>query len=209
MIRRIHGKLESLGTGSAMVEVQGGFVYEVLLPGYALARLAGALGQPVTLHTAHYLEGSSSGGNMTPRLAGFLGETDRAFYDLFISVKGIGPRKALRAMSVPVSRIAAAIAQRDAGLLTSLPEIGRRTAETIIAALHGKVDRFLDGESSSPTGAAAVISGPGGDAVEIMVQLGEPRPQAIKYVDDALMRNPQAKDPQEILKLALRLRAGG
>ena len=81
---------------------------------------------------------------MIPRLAGFLSVEDRAFFELFTTCKGIGNRKALRAMSLDVGQLAGAISDRDIALLQTLPDIGRRTAETIIATLHGKVDRFLN-----------------------------------------------------------------
>jgi hypothetical protein len=76
-------------------------------------RLTRRVGQDVVLHTIHYVEGDPSHGVQTPRLVGFLSETDRDFFRVFTTVKGIGMRKALRALARPVAEIAAAIQNKD------------------------------------------------------------------------------------------------
>src|SRR5262245_65553114 len=96
----------------------------------------------MTFHTLMYLQGDGSGGNIEPRLIGFLRPADKKFFEKFITVKGIGPRKALKALALPVGEIAQAIESKDARFLTQLPEIGKRTAEQIVAELSGKVQDF-------------------------------------------------------------------
>jgi holliday junction DNA helicase RuvA len=61
---------------------------------------------------------------------------------MFITVKGIGPKTALRALTVPVGEIATAIESKNTKFLTGLAGIGRRTAELMIAELSGKVGAF-------------------------------------------------------------------
>ena len=220
MIWKIHGVLEALSPGSAKIAPGGGLTYEVLLPAFAGARLAANLGQSVTLHTIYYLEGSSQGGNLIPRLAGFLTETDRDFFGIFTSVKGIGPRKALRAMALSTEQIAAAIADRDLKTLQSLPEIGRRMAETIVATLHGKVDRFIaqgayttaarpdaDGHEASQAPPAARSAAR--EALEVLLQLGESRLTAVQWIDQVLIKNPDQTDATAIVQQVLKLKAGG
>jgi holliday junction DNA helicase RuvA len=212
MIWKIHGVLESLAPGSARVAPGDGLTYEVLLPAYAASRLGAGVGRPVTLHTVYYLEGSSQGGNFIPRLAGFLSEVDREFFALFTSVKGIGSRKALRAMALSTEQIAAAVADRDIKTLQSLPEIGRRMAETIIATLHGKVDRFIaqgayttasgNGWQAAPTRSAAR------EALEILLQLGENRVTAMQWIDQVLVKDPSLEDATRVVQEVLRLKAG-
>jgi glycolate oxidase len=51
--------------------------------------------------------------------------------------------KALRALVHRPPVVARAIAEKDAKLLSTLPEIGKRMAERVIAELDGKVDAFL------------------------------------------------------------------
>ena len=93
MIARLEGKLIKLDTESALVQV-GAVGYEVLLPGYCINALAGSIGSNITLCTMEYYEGSLGGGNLIPRIVGFLSDGEREFFNKFTSVKGIGVRKA-------------------------------------------------------------------------------------------------------------------
>ena len=211
MISKIEGTLESLNHASALISPGNGLTYEVLLSSYAAARLGGQVGRNVSLQTVHYLEGSSHGGNLIPRLAGFLTDSDRQFFQLFTSVKGIGAKKALKALALSSAQVSAAIADRDLKTLQSLPEIGRRMAETIVATLHGKVDRFLEadgaagaGESPSPTAART----PARQALEILLQLGENRLAASQWVDAVLQKSPNLDDATQIVQEALRRKGG-
>lgn len=222
MISRITGKLESLDSAKATITPDGALSYDVLLPGFVAARLGGSIGQTVTLHTVHFLEGTSQGTTFTPRLAGFLSDGERTFYELFTTVKGIGSRKALRCMAMDVGQIAGAIAARDAKLLQSLPEIGRKMAETIITALHDKVDPFVSGAvyggASTPSGAtSAGAAGPDDaapartvarDALEVMAQLGENRAEAVQWIDRVLADQPDITEPQVLIAEVFRIRSG-
>ncbi|MCY2926238.1 MAG: helix-hairpin-helix domain-containing protein [Planctomycetota bacterium] len=158
---------------SAIVDAGSGLWYEVLVPACDVERIGRRVGQDVVLHTIHYLEGDPAHGHVTPRLVGFLSESDRDFFRVFTTVKGIGARKALRALAKPVAEVAAAINAKDGRFLMALPEIGKRTAETIIAELHGKVDDFAG--ASGEAAAAAQMSEPAQEAVAVLVQLGERR----------------------------------
>lgn len=213
MISRIHGVLETVDHGAAQVVVDGGLTYEVLVPAYAQARLGGSLGQPTTLHTVYLLEGTAQGASMSPRLLGFLSVDDKRFFELFTTVKGIGPRKAMRAMTLDTGQIAGAIADRDVKLLQSLPEIGKRTAETIVAALHGKVDPFVSGAvygSRDTAGDAQPAPGRAAarEALEVLVQLGENRTQAIQWIDQVLTKEPDLDDAQVVITEVFKVKGG-
>ena len=141
MITRIDGILERAGEGTAHVRV-GDVVYELLVPACDEAEWMSSVGSSVSLHTLHYLESQGQGASFWPRLIGFREPSDRDFFDLFTSVKGIGMRRALRSIAIPPSRIAEAIVVRDTALLMSLPEIGKKTAETMVLELRDKVTSF-------------------------------------------------------------------
>jgi Holliday junction DNA helicase RuvA len=143
MISRIEGELLAMTDGRAMIAC-GQIAYEILVPGFDQQRLAARVGQAMSFHTLHYLESQGPNGPFIPRLIGFASADDRAFFELFTTVKGMGNRKALRALQLPCGAVAGAIADKDVDLLKSLPEIGKRTAETIVAELSGKVDRFVE-----------------------------------------------------------------
>jgi len=175
-------------THTAQIEPEGSpLTYEVLLPAYLAERLRTSVGKPVTLITLQYLEGQGQGTSFVPRLIGFASERDRRFFDVFTTVKGIGNKKALRAMAVEPARIARAIATKDVKALVELPEIGKRMAETIIAELNGKVDSFLSAAEIEQLGHASeikpLLKGTAAEeAVDALVALGEQRPEAERKI---------------------------
>ena len=79
-----------------------------------------------------------------PVLIGFESIEEKEFFQTFITVDAIGPMKAVKAMTRSTGEIALAIEKKDVSFLTGLSGIGKRTAEKIIATLHGKVTGFID-----------------------------------------------------------------
>lgn len=205
MIARIVGTLQELSNATALIDAGAGLWYEVMVPASDVERLSRRTGQDVALHTIHYLEGDPAHGQTTPRLIGFLSEADRDFFRVFTTVKGIGVRKALRAMARRPAEVADAIQAKDADLLSSLPEIGRRTAERIIAELHGKVSEFAGAPSGA--GAAAAMPEAGEEAAAVLVQLGERRADAVALVERVLAVAPDLDAPEEIIQQAYKLKA--
>ena len=206
MIARITGRLEQVSGGSCLIDTDGGLWYEVLIPAFDAERLSRRVGQDVVLYTVHYVEGNPAHGVQTPRLVGFQTETDREFFRVFTTVKGIGVRKALRALVRPVGEVAAAIQGKDAKFLVALPEIGRRIAEQIIAELHGKVEDFA---APSAVPGAPPLSGPAAEALAVLVQLGERRADAAALIERVLAVAPQETRPEMIIQHVYRLKAGG
>jgi len=206
MIARIQGRVDSVSETAAIVSI-GDISYEVLAPAVDIVDLQRHIGQRISFVTLHYLEGNASFGQLTPRLIGFMRQQDKDFFEQFITVKGIGPRRALRALTQSVERIATAINQKDTRFLTSLPEIGKRTAEQIIAELSGKVDRFAlaGGGPSAPAARTDQQTA----AIEAMISLGERPAEAENWVDRACRADPTLATSASIMKAAYRLKAGG
>lgn len=189
MIRRISGRLDAVQTDPqplvALVVPGSGLVLEVHVPRSLAVDLAASEGQAIELHTKLLLDQSPQQTSLSPRLLGFATADDRAFFDLFTSVKGVGPKAALKAMVVPTDEIARSIDARDAKALARLPGIGKRTAETVIAALHGKVEPQSPGAARTSE-AKPAPSGPAAEAVEALLALGETRAEAEQRVERAL-----------------------
>ena len=203
MISRIDGEL--VGVRNGRVELRCGSVtYELLVPAADQERLGGLAGEPVSFHTMHYLESQAQGAAYLPRLIGFPSAEARAFFEVLTSVKGLGPRRALRALAVPFPTIAAAIAAADLRTLTALPEIGRRIAETMVAQLRGKVDRFV--EVKPQGGVAGLDPLTVADAVATLMKLGEPQAQAQRLVEQALAEDPSLATPGDLASAAVRLK---
>ena len=150
MIAQIEGKLVSLNSASGLIQV-GQICYEVMLPGYCVAELAGQIDSEIELCTMEYYEGNPGGSSFVPRIVEFLTPAEKDFFTRFISVKGIGIKKGLRLLSIPISAIATAIEDADDKLLKSLPGVGKRMAQQIIAELKGKLEAFAERvEASRP-----------------------------------------------------------
>ncbi len=209
MISAITGRLVSLTERNAVLAV-GQLQYELLVPSFDQQSLSSRIGEDVTFHTILYLEGDAARGNLEPRLIGFSNARDKAFFEKFTTVKGIGTKTALRALSVPASQIAAAIESRDARALTALDGVGKRTAELIIAELSGKVGAFAVG--SVATGASqqarSAFQQSELDAINALVSLGERRPEAERLLQLARQQSPSARSTDALLREMLRLRAG-
>ncbi|MGA2266234.1 MAG: Holliday junction branch migration protein RuvA [Phycisphaerae bacterium] len=205
MIAKLTGRLEQVSAGSALVDAGNGLWYEVLIPAFDAERLARRVSQDVVLHTIHYVEGNPAHGVQTPRLVGFQAETDRQFFRIFTTVKGIGVRKALRALVRPVAEVAAAIQAKDVQFLVALPEIGRRMAEQIVAELHGKVEEFA---GPAAVAAAAALPAAAVEALSVLVQLGERRADAAALIERVLAVEPVA-GTETIIQHVYRLKAGG
>ena len=132
MISHIAGKLRQKKESSVVLDVNG-IHYEVFLPG-AVMKAVDAIIAPdgalklVTYHY-HHVEPSRA----VPVLVGFLNEIEKEFFEKFITVSGIGPRGAVRALNVPFSQVARAIDEADTRALKSLPGIGEQRAKEIIA----------------------------------------------------------------------------
>lgn len=204
MIARIAGTLKAAADGTVQVDAGAGIWYELLVPACDLDRLARRVGQDVVLHTLHFVEGDPTRGMQQPRLIGFASEDDREFFRVFTTVKGVGVRKALRAMVRPVGEVAAAIQGKDTAFLVSLPEIGKRTAEQIIVELDGKLDAFA-GPAPEPQ---PELSEPAAEAVAVLVQLGERKPEAQALVERVMAVSPELDAPEAILQAAYRVKAG-
>ena len=141
MITRITGILNRVLDDEVRLQV-GGFEYAVLVAEFVRRTVQTKVGQELTLHTNHFLDGNPMQGKVVPRLLGFLHETELDFFDLFCTVDKIGTRKALKALVRPVREVADAIQRQDVKWLTTLPGIGGPTADKIIATLKKKVTRF-------------------------------------------------------------------
>jgi Holliday junction DNA helicase RuvA len=205
MIAGIQGKLAGLNTETALVQV-GSITYEVMLPGYGVSALSGLIGSEISLCTMEYYEGSLGGGNLIPRLVGFLTSTEREFFTKFISVKGLGIRKGLRALNIPIQDIAAAVENGDEKMLMTLPGIGRRMAQQTVAELKGKLQTFAVG--AEPARVAAQFKPFQVEAIEVLVAWGEKRNEAIELVELAGKKHPDVRTAEELVPLVYRLKQG-
>jgi holliday junction DNA helicase RuvA len=207
MISRISGKLIEKGANFVILELSG-ISYEVSLPTAVMQRLDDAVCDGnLSLVTFHYLHVEPS--KSIPILIGFLNEVERDFFEVFITVSGIGPRAALKALDKPISLIAKAIDEGDLDFLRSLPGIGTQRAKEIVAKLQNKVGRFgLIQDSKSKS-----VLATGGDlteeAVAVLMQLQYKRQEALNMIKKAMENAPDVKSTEELLNFVYKQRKSG
>jgi Holliday junction DNA helicase RuvA len=207
MIAQIEGQLVKLDTDCCLVQV-GAVGYEVMLPSYCVSVLSGQVGADITLCTMEYYEGTPGGGNLIPRMVGFLSAGERDFFTKYTSVKGMGIKKGLRSLSIPIATIAAAIENGDDKTLMSLPLVGRRMTQQIIAELKGKLQSFAAGAESRPGGTGAGFKPFQTEALEILIAWGEKRAEAMELVELACRKHPDISSAEALVPLVYRLKQG-
>lgn len=200
MISRIRGMVREVREHQVLMEVSG-ISYEIFMPASLLRDLPERIGPTgeVELVTFHYQQ--LEVGRGIPVLIGFFNEVEREFFGRFISVSGVGPRAALKALTQPIAVIAQAIDEGDLSLLRSLPGIGEQRAKEIVAKLQGKVGKYGLIQAREPM-ADASEPGPAAfedEAVAVLVQLEYKKAEAKEMVRAALRRNPKVKSSEDLL----------
>ncbi|HEX4835270.1 MAG TPA: Holliday junction branch migration protein RuvA [bacterium] len=186
----------------------GGVGYEVHLPGF-LGDLARSDPQGLSEDAEFHISYHVTANQPRPLLVGFLREIEREFFEKFITVDSMGPTRAMKAIVHPIEQIADAIERKDVGFLRRLPGIGERTAEKIVAALHGKMGKYALLRSEPP---AAVEKGADDfreEVVQVLTgQLGHRSGEAQRMVEDALRRNPRIASAEELFQEVYRAERG-
>jgi Holliday junction DNA helicase RuvA len=204
MIGHIAGKVIKSGTDFLLIEVSG-ISYEVLLPQTVMQRVKESQDSDghINLVTYHYhqIEPSRS----VPVLIGFINEIERDFFQQFITVSGIGPRAALRALNKPISVIAQAIDDGNIDFLKSLPGIGQQRAREIVAKLQGKVGKFglIQDSYISEQEAKKDFAD---DALAVLIQLQYKKSEARQMINKVLKEFPSLKTSEELLNEIYRRR---
>jgi holliday junction DNA helicase RuvA len=178
VIATLRGRVSHVGPETMVVEV-GGVGYLVTVPGRLLTGLAGA-GVDVYLHVHTYVREDQIS------LYGFSSVEDREFFELLMSVKGIGPKAALGMISqAETTMLKKAVFQEDQALLATVPGIGVKTAARVILELRDKLkEEYLAG-GPAENGARAATSGTPGvaeAAVRALTSLGYREPEARRVV---------------------------
>jgi holliday junction DNA helicase RuvA len=190
----------------------GGVGYEVHLPAFLRDLLRAdprRLDETLELHISYHV----SANQPRPLLVGFPREVEQEFFERFITVDGVGPTKAMKALAYPIERVADAIERKDIGFLQKLPGIGARTAEKIVAALHGKMGKYAllrtDVPADRSPAAPSAASDFEEEVIEVLTrQLGYRPAEARRMVADALRRNAEIASAEALLQEVYRVERG-
>jgi Holliday junction DNA helicase RuvA len=191
MIGRLSGTLVEKNPPQILLDVQG-VAYEVDVPMSTFYNLPG-VGEPITLLTHLVVREDAH------LLFGFASESERRAFRQLIKISGIGARTALSVLSgLSVAELAQAVTLQEAGRLTKIPGIGKKTAERLLLELKDK----LGAEVTTAVGvhrAAPVAS----DVLNALISLGYSDKEAVH----AVKQLPEGVAVADGIKQALKLLA--
>ena len=156
MIGSLRGPVSHVGLDHVLIDI-GGVGYRVIVSPALIGGLR--TGSEANLFIHHLVRDDQQA------LFGFAKPEELAFFELLMTVTGVGPRLALAITSAhPVTRLQMAIVTDDLDVLTSVSGVGRKTAQRIVLELREKIH------------AAGIAVGPGGaadsDVVAALESLG-------------------------------------
>ena len=209
MISRIKGRIKDKKESSLIVEVSASMSYEVFVPQAVMREMKETRSdeEGVELVTYYYLQSDPS--RSIPTLIGFINEIEKEFFEKFITVSGVGPKAACRALALPFSQIAEAIDRGDLALLKKLPGIGDQRAREIVAKLQGKVGKFGLIQDRSGALKSDIKEDAREEALSVLLQLQYKRKEAEEMLRKALERKPDVKSSEDILNEVYKARKHG
>jgi Holliday junction DNA helicase RuvA len=184
MISHLSGTLLAKHATSVIVDV-GGVGYEVTIPVTTFYDL-GEPNSPVHLNIYTHVREDAL------QLFGFRTLRERELFILLISVSGIGPKSAVAMLSgMSADEIVMAIRTNNYARLTSIPGVGRKTAERLVIELRDKMAALSNPALEQELAAGAMGAAQSEDALRedtlaALTQLGFPKPAAEKAITSAM-----------------------
>jgi len=194
MLASVEGTVGAVTLDSVVIEV-GGLGYRVFAAPAVLA--AAQPGSRLKLHTYHLVREDQQA------LYGFRTAEELGFFNLLLTVTGVGPKVALAIVgSRPTAELQLAIMQQDQAVLVSIPGIGKKLAERVIFELKEKV-------AAAGVAAVTVAGQPAaeGDVVGALQALGYSLPEAREAARIGLGMAGAQASLEERVKAALRVLA--
>ncbi|WP_303786698.1 Holliday junction branch migration protein RuvA [Azovibrio restrictus] len=193
MIGRLSGRLAEKNPPQLLIDV-GGVGYEVDVPMSTFYNLP-PLGETVTLLIHHVVR---EDGHF---LYGFATADERAAFRQLLKISGVGARIALAVLSgLSVNDLASAVARQEAGWLTKVPGIGKKTAERLLLELKGKLPTAPGGGVAT---SGVVPAGDGEDVLHALLALGYNEKEALA----ALKTLPAGLSTSDGIRQALKILA--
>lgn len=141
MISSLTGKVKHLTTSNLVVDISGVGI-SVNVPARVAAQ--SKVGTAIELYTYLVVREDAL------TLYGFIDLIDRNFFELLLSVTGIGPKVAQAILSInDAAGVAQAISAGDLKTLESIPGLGKKGAQRLVLELRDKVATYLQHESKS------------------------------------------------------------
>jgi Holliday junction DNA helicase RuvA len=134
MIARLSGRIVDEGEGGNLVVDVNGVGYEVSAPLGTRGSAMADAGGNITLHVHTHVRED------TFQLFGFASVDERAAFRAIIAVANVGPKLGISILgAVSVDELAAMVARGETKRLTTIPGVGKKTAERLVLELEGKL----------------------------------------------------------------------
>jgi len=188
MISHLKGTIKYKNEKSVALDV-GGVGYEIFICLPALEKIK--IGEEKEFFTHLYIREDAM------ELYGFETQEEKRFFELLISISGVGPKSALQVLSIAkMIEIKKAILRGDPSLLRKVSGIGQKTAERIVVELKNKLEDLPVGDekislAGGETGAFEALESLGYNSNEIR--------QVLRQLPEDL------NDENEIIKQALKV----
>jgi Holliday junction DNA helicase RuvA len=200
MIAQIRGQLVEKRPGAVVVETQG-IGYQLFVSLSTFYDLPEA-NQGVRLHTYTHVREDLL------QLFGFSTFLEKEIFQVLIGVSGIGPKLALNILSgIAPAELIASLQAEDVARLTTIPGVGRKTAERLVFDLKEKIGKIAV-RDEAPKEAKRKKDQVVEDVVSALVNLGYRKNQAEAVVEQVWRQRPEAS-LEEVLKASLRALAAG
>lgn len=198
MIAFLSGRLIEKSANSVIVDV-GGVGYEVAIPLSTFYEI-GEVGETVELRIYTNVREDAI------QLFGFKTQREKDLYLKLISVQGVGAKSGITMLSgMSADEIVSALRTENLAKLTSIPGVGRKTAERLVIELRDKVVELSAGVPAEASMAAAAGVGSEGvydDALSALVNLGYQKNAAEKALQRVRQDGVEA-NVQKLLRAAL------
>lgn len=192
MIGYLRGKRLRLTAEKLLLDV-GGVGYELHIPLSTWAEIDRAGGEPIGLYVYTHVSENAL------ELYGFWDEGERRLFERLIGVSGIGPKLARVVLSgMAPADLVGAIAAGNTAQLTSIPGVGKKTAERMVVDLKDRIAEL----GAEPEAIAA--AGGEDDVTAALVNLGYREKEAQQAVAKARAGNPEGEF-EELIRASLRL----
>ena len=196
MIAKLAGVIDQIGTEAAVIDV-GGVGYLAFCSTRTISRLP-VVGAPASLLIETHVREDHI------HLYGFLDAAERDWFRRLTTVQGVGARLALAILSAMApEQLGLAIFSQDKAALMRAEGVGARLAARIVNELHDKVGGAAAEASVPTTIAADADTGPAGDAVSALVNLGYGRSEAFGAVAVASRRLGSSADIGALIRAGL------
>lgn len=173
----------------------------------------GGVGYRVQIPFSTYFDLPEEGGSITLHihtnvkedaihLYGFRTQGEKSFFQLLLTVSGVGPKLARDILSnCQPDDLASALTRGDIARLSAIPGIGKKSAERLILELKDKVCK-LELHLPAKAGGSPPPSGVREDVVSALVNLGYKEVQVHRILNE--LETPEAAPMETVLKLALK-----